>query len=111
METTTPTTTDTKPNPNADVLAALGAMQNKSDEHEKICEAHIKEVKTILDEMARKVEDLYKWHDQHDDDGAFKWYLKGSTEDALKAHTAAALAMTTVIAELATAVGKLHKGE
>ncbi|MCK5613756.1 hypothetical protein KAR91_68460 [Candidatus Pacearchaeota archaeon] len=62
-----------------------------------------------FEKMDRRVRDLHTWHNQHDEDGAFKWYIKKSLESSIKAHAEAAQTMASVLGKLVTAVDKLHR--
>jgi hypothetical protein len=36
-----------------------------------------------IDNIEKKTDDLYKWHDQRDSDGAFAWYVRKSLEKSI----------------------------
>jgi hypothetical protein len=43
----------------------------------------IKTIENICYDLKNKTDDLYKWHDQRDSDGAFAWYVRKSLETSI----------------------------
>ena len=80
------------------VLKDMGIIKSKGDDRRKsevppIIKDHIetlngsvgriKNIEELIYEQKKKVDDLYKWHDQRDSDGAFAWYVRKSLETAI----------------------------
>ena len=38
----------------------------------------------VLRDIIKKINELYEWHDARDEDGALKWWNKGSIERTIK---------------------------
>ena len=61
----------------------------------------IKNIELLAYDLKKKTDDLYKWHDQRDSDGAFSWYVRKSLETAIEKLANSVDKQTEVLASLA----------